>query len=351
MVVASRHRLRITFAVQQRANNFDFLRFVAALAVVGSHSVPLSYGTNDWEPLFWLSRHQTSFGKTAVYVFFAMSGYLITASYQRRPEPGIFVRSRLLRLVPALIPALVGWALIVGPFLTALPPGQYFRDLPAYLPAYLGVFFMSGTSFLPGMFEDNPFRLTVFGSLWTLFYEALMYVVVLVLGIAGILNRTVVTTLWVVSLLLSWRWVGGDAMDFATDFLGGATLWMWRDRVPMDGRLALAALAVCAAGCVSGFRLAFATAGAYAAVYLATSPRVRLPSVERFGDLSYGTYIYAFPVQQAAALALGAAATWYWNLAISLPIVLGLAWLSWHYVEKPALMLKRRRAPVAEGTA
>jgi peptidoglycan/LPS O-acetylase OafA/YrhL len=64
-----------------------------------------------------------------------------------------------------------------------------------------------------------------------------------------------------------------------------------------------------------------------------------LRSVHRIGDLSYGTYLWSYPVQQLVIerfdpLPLGV------NLAVVVAIALLLAVLSWNLIEKPALTLK-----------
>jgi peptidoglycan/LPS O-acetylase OafA/YrhL len=97
-----------------------------------------------------------------------------------------------------------------------------------------------------------------------------------------------------------------------------------------------------------GENIASATVGAYTVLYLSTSPKVRLPNLARWGDLSYGTYIWAFPVQQTIAAILGAAVTWYWMTAAALPIVVLLALASWHFVESPCLMLRVRSSRIRQ---
>jgi peptidoglycan/LPS O-acetylase OafA/YrhL len=62
-------------------------------------------------------------------------------------------------------------------------------------------------------------------------------------------------------------------------------------------------------------------------------------------DLSYGVYIYAWPVQQAAVTIFSIASP-YVLLAVALPATLGVAFVSWHLIEAPALRLKRRIGPI-----
>ena len=339
-------------AARPRRNNFDALRMVAAAAVLVSHAFPLAHGYSTPQPLSGVSRGQTELGSISVLIFFVISGYLITQSFDRVPVASRFLVARALRIFPALFVVLLLSVAVLGPAVTTLPPREYFGH-PAtawYLPNNLSLFRMQYS--LPGVFEQNPYRASVNGSLWTLQYEFAMYLVVLALGVAGLLKRAVVLALWLVALLLDLRWIGGAYVHFAAPFLGGAVLYLWRDRVPLDGRLALLSLlAVAASMQVGGFRIAAATFGAYLTLYVALSPSVRLPDLARRGDLSYGIYIFAWPMQQLATHLLGPSATWYWNIAIALPLTLGLAWISWHLVEKPALALKRAPLPSARRPA
>src|SRR5215213_7952869 len=114
-----------------RDNNFDTLRLVAALCVVISHSFPLSYGEAAAQPIFLLSHGQTTLGTISVYVFFVLSGFLITGSFERQP-PHQFVLARGLRLLPGLAVVLFILTFLVGPILTNIPLGEYFYSHKIY---------------------------------------------------------------------------------------------------------------------------------------------------------------------------------------------------------------------------
>jgi peptidoglycan/LPS O-acetylase OafA/YrhL len=58
------------------------------------------------------------------------------------------------------------------------------------------------------------------------------------------------------------------------------------------------------------------------------------------GDFSYGTYIYAFPIQQLITMFFGGRMNPYLNMIISIPLIILLAFLSWNFVEKPCLIMK-----------
>ncbi len=327
---------------QGRRNNFDALRIIAALAVLVSHAFPLAQGIRWPQPLEVLSRRQTDLGSVAVLVFFVISGYLITQSFDRGPAAKRFLTARCLRIFPALFVAVMLTAVLLGPAVTSLSTQAYFAD-PASLSYVLGNASLLHMRYgLPGVFDKNPTPSVVNGSLWTLQYEFLMYLGVLALGKLKLLRPSVVLILLAAVLVLNWRWVGGYYVSFGAPFVAGAALYLWRDRIPLDGRLAaLSAVALVASLLTGGFRLAFMLFGAYLVIYLAMARSVRLPDLARRGDFSYGVYVFAYPAQQSVSYLLGPSATWYANLLVSLPVVLGLAALSWHCVERPALALKR----------
>ncbi len=319
-------------------NNFDLMRHAAAVAVLASHAVPITTGGNDGELVWRLTHQQATLGHLAVAVFFIISGTLITASFQRSRDPVQFMLARGLRLLPGLAVVLLVLAFIAGPMLTTLPLRDYLAS-PA-VARFVGVN-LSLTGFtegLPGVLAAAPFPGTLDGSLWTLTYEARCYAAVLVLGMAGLLTRWPVTVLFAALLWACRKWWGGVGVEFYLYFAAGAMMRLWTP--PLRAWLAAACIPpLIAAAMVGGLRLACATAGAYLVIYAATALRpVRVPLLGRV-DLSYGLYVWAFPVQQAAVLAFGVGLAWWGNVLIALPVTAGLAWLSWHLVEAPALAL------------
>lgn len=82
------------------------------------------------------------------------------------------------------------------------------------------------------------------------------------------------------------------------------------------------------------------TAGAYCLFWLATSFPNPLRRVGIQGDFSYGTYVYAFPVQQCLVYFAGGSMPPGINIALAIPLSISLGALSWHLVEKRALAFK-----------
>jgi peptidoglycan/LPS O-acetylase OafA/YrhL len=323
-----------------RDNNFDTMRLMAALCVVVSHSFPISYSATAVQPLFLLSHGQTTLGTVSVYVFFVLSGFLITGSFERQ-LPHRFVLARGLRLLPGLAVVLFILTFVVGPILTTIPLGEYFHSGKTYYFFAKNLSLTGYVNELPGVFGTNPVPHVVNGSLWTLNYEAKCYLLVFLVGIAGLLTRYTLGALWAVALFCSWQWENWSTAEFGSCFLGGAVLYACKP--PLRWWIAVLCAVIWTASLWAGFRLASATVGAYIVIYIGLSPVIRLPKVTRWGDLSYGTYIWAWPVQQSVTLALGSAITWYLNLFISTPIILLIAVLSWRFVEGPALNLRKRR--------
>lgn len=308
--------------------SFDALRLIAAAMVVFSHCFPLAgrapvtlWGVED-------------FGALGVSIFFVISGYLVCASYQR--DPRTYLLKRLLRIEPALIVSLLLTVLGLS-FLTTAPPAEYWPAAAGYVVR--NALLYPATYELPGLFEANPLPDAVNGVLWTLrleftFYLALMLIrarLRFVLAAAIVCAALYVT---VGALQPDWAQSRPSRIAFLVGrngflFFAGAALWLLKPKIS----------AWLAAGSWAAFPLAGPLTLPTAVIGLARPGK--LPA-----DLSYGLYIYAFPVQQVLAsqgqLTVLSAFAW----------TLPLAAFSWFVVEKPAQRLKPgRRAPGSPATA
>jgi len=136
---------------------------------------------------------------------------------------------------------------------------------------------------------------------------------------------------------------------FGLMFTAGALLLVLADRVRVRPvLLAVAALGIVPAAFVPDYRLVAAPLVAYVALGLGslmTAPRWRFSQ-----DLSYGTYVYAFPLQQAlVCVGLGSLPVALFA-GLSLVVTLPVAAASWFLVERPALRLKRYGRPAGRQT-
>lgn len=354
----------------ERRNNFDLLRLVAAISVIFSHSFLIAEGTQNNEPLIRLTGNQAILGLTGVFVFFAISGFLVTQSFEHTASPLHYLAKRALRIFPGLFVATLVSAFVLGPLVTDLPLAPYLSRAEPYEYVVGNTLLDQSVHQLPGVwFADNPTGVEINGSLWTLRSEFMMYLMVLALGVCRLLTvRTAAVLLafgmaslhfnmldelekwgWVFQLLSSWGWL-------VAFFAAGMILYKLRHSRIFDGRIALLALAGLALSIpLRQFILLFPIFGCYLALWLALNPYLPVIPAARFGDLSYGLYIYGWPAEQLVMWLSGGRATWWQVFLIALPATAVLAFLSWHLVERPMLRLKpgsRRRperyAPAAQ---
>jgi peptidoglycan/LPS O-acetylase OafA/YrhL len=325
-------------------NNFDSIRVIAAASVLVSHSFPLTYGDSAREPLYLLTGGRATLGPIAVAVFFTISGYLITHSFLRggRSYQNMirFACARALRILPALTVTLILLAAVLGPLLTSESWNEYFHDIRILRFVFVNLSFLTFHDGLPGVFMSNPFPGAVDGSLWTLRHEVRCYVIVMMLGVVGLLQRSVLALATISCLVWAFDTQNEVSLYFSC-FFAGALLYVVKP--PMDGRIAAGCLCILIISFPLGFWwLVWPVFGSYAVLWLALSPSARMPKLAKHGDFSYGIYILAFPVQQIVAQILARRGTWYLNVLFSAPFVVALAAASWFLVERPALALKTR---------
>ena len=341
-----------------RDNHFNLLRFVAASAVLVSHSYALATGDPRTEPL----RHLLgmSLGDIAVGVFFVTSGFLVTGSLLSRRNAAEFFWSRALRIYPGLWVALLLTVAAFGLVYSELSAGTFFTQRGTWRYVITNMAMLGRETYgLPGTFEHLPFAGAVNGSLWSLPVEIRMYIL---LGLAWVAcsAATKSPARWVKAFCiavaavamagdLAFLWVHSATdhayqsplhADLMAAFFAGAALRVLQHRVPVSRAIfgvLIAALAMSAA--TLGFHAIYKLTFAYVVLYLALVPRGWLLRFNRLGDYSYGIYIYAFAVQQAIVYGVPGI-TPLRLIAYSFPPTLALAFASWHLIEKRALRLR-----------
>ena len=335
-----------------RANNFDAVRLLAALSVVFSHSFVIAEGSEANEPFVWLTRNQCVLGLVGVFVFFIISGYLVTASFCQNPMPGRFAQRRFLRIYPGLVVNALVCALLLGPLVSSLPLQAYLAGPELSDFVYKALTLNPGPLQLPGvLFVDNSVGLLINGSLWTLRYEVMMYVFVLILGLAGMLRLStaiVLTGVGIAAVCFEQHLKPfgdfGEAAWFLGFFGSGMAVYFLRERVVLHWWGVLLAFAALALFVLIGrFIMLFPLAGAYLVIGFARRHDPFLGYSKCVGDLSYGLYVYGWPAEELVMWLSGGRAVWWQIFFGALAIALPAAWLSWHGVEKWALRLGRRR--------
>lgn len=344
---------RLSDMAGRRENHFNLMRMGLATGVLVSHAFPLALGPGAAQPLEGLLG--ANLGTLCVYVFFALSGFFIAQSFDRSRCGLHFLAARALRLFPALAVMSCLTVIAAALWVSAADPAAVWREGAAYVLRSMTLVAVDYT--LPGVFQDTPYPGVINGSLWTLFYEVVCYLGVLVLGLLGLFRhpRLCAGVVALAAGLCGAVWLAAAAGlempgrmvrlgQLGLPFAIGVGLYLMRHRVPLSPALALglAGLAALAHGTAlfGPLLVAALSYGAFVLGYARRAPGAL--RYNRLGDYSYGVYIYAFPVQQAVAWAgVDSPAG---NIALALPVTLVLAVLSWHLVEAPALQLKPRGA-------
>ena len=338
-----------------RRNNFDALRVFAAVMVIHGHGWVLSGGPG---PGLW----GVPFARVGLDVFFSISGYLVTGSWERTPQLGAFLAKRALRIFPGLIACVLVTMLVAGPLATHLPLERYFASAGTW--RYLANIALLQELYLPGVFGTLRERGAVNGSLWSLLPEFLCYLTVPLFALLAWRGARRGARPWAlaacaalcgsVGLYLFEGYQGPAFAAYHMDlkyalveapfFLVGGLLRLLDGRVHGLWRADLCLLFFTANyGISSWFDWWNLPLEWFTLPYMVICfGRMSMPVLRhagRFGDLSYGLYLYAFPVQQLVLARMpGDPYPVLTCVAITVPV----AFLSWHLVERPALRWTRR---------
>lgn len=337
-------------------NNLNLLRLAAAFLVLFGHCWPIAGIVGD--PLHKAIGYST--GDVGLAIFFTLSGLLISKSMSSS-SAGSYLAKRALRILPALIVVTLFEVLVVGPLFYAGTPAEYFGKFPWGHLRNAQIFGM--TFYIPGVFEGNALH-GLNGSTWTLAVEAAFYLMLPILGLVGVMRAGP-------SILLAAGFVAGYAacryhgysfanpgpvfvqgvalhpiLKWGSYFFIGAAFWSNRSRLRLDGGIATCCLVLLIA-CrkTAGAEWALVALGGYLTLYVGLGLPKIFEAYEKIGDLSYGVYIYAWPIQQwIVAVTQNSVGPWQLAAATT-PVIVLVSFASWHLVEKPALALRRSPHP------
>lgn len=340
--------------MQRHYNNFTVLRLVAALLVVVSHSYFLT-GNQAHEPMFVLTNKRFLLSDIGLYIFFFTSGYLVTNSLTKSKSILHFLYKRCLRIYPALIIVVLITVFLIAPIVTRLSLYNYFHNKQTW--AYLLT--ISGLKikfFLPSVFDSTQFYdKGVNGSLWSIGLEIKLYLSLCIFEILNtkktkrfysITSATIVIACFI-GIITNMIYLNNSYSDkiirlIAIFFVGSllqttivkttilkmvlgisAILFLLRTIIKLPLDFGIEAIIIVSLG----------------TIFFALQKRFVLPLKT---DISYGIYIYAFIVQQVLFQYSGFTITPLVNIILTLVITIPIAWLSWQFIEKPALDLKTK---------
>jgi peptidoglycan/LPS O-acetylase OafA/YrhL len=333
-----------------RRNSLNAFRLMLASLVVVSHSWLLS-GSGRQPELGGVA-----LGTWAVIGFFGLSGFLITRSRLSSRSATSYYRNRALRIVPGFLACILVIAFVLAPVSLLLDGGGSYSLTSAF--SYV----LTNLPFSPQFAAQKGIETTLLGlpvtgywngPLWTLFWEACCYLLVGVIvsvvsrrwlsWAIGVLfaSATIFVVLTTADVLTLNAWLTPTGPLFAA-FFAGSLAYLLRGKIDVSWPFILACVLAIGAAVLVGY------AGAFVALPLVIL-MIRLGDViplQRAGsryDISYGIYIYGWPVQQLiAVVAFGTGLSVGLFVALSLLLTLPLAVLSSALVERPALRLKSR---------
>jgi len=353
---------------QTRANNFSILRILFATLVILSHSTELIDGDRSRE-ILTRAFGTISFGVFAVDGFFIVSGYLITKSYLSSKPTGYLLK-RILRIYPGFIVA----------FFVSFALCNYFSGHSFVMPKMEILDNILNLAFLisPGIKNAYPgsHYPIANASMWTISYEFHCYLMIMLLGSLGLFRKTnilfaLTAFAILVYLLHPENYVLGDPtssigvsaglsaqlvhkikaitfelpiedLRFFAIFLVGSCFYIFRDAIPYRSGFAAVA-AILLSGCLFSNHLAepgLAVFGGYLIFWFAF--HVKALSISKFlnkTDLSYGIYLYAWPIQKVLISQFARISPTELFCA-TLLLCLIAAYFSWILIERPFLNLK-----------
>lgn len=359
------------FTVRQYASShvgFAWLRLIGSVIVVTEHSWLLS---GNSRPAFFPDDWGVTPGYVALMAFFAMSGYQISGSWERDPSWWRYTIRRVLRIWPPLLVVVMISAFVIGPLVTILPSSDYWQSAGTWSYVVHNAELYPIQHLLPGVFLDNPYPWSVNGSIWTLPMEATGYLLLLIMGVAGVLRgRAAVMLLPVLGVMMFLDILFGAHVDYGgrigaflgmplgpcvaylVAFVVGMILFSYRDRIPLKGSIAAILVAIyVASNWTPVAQLVLPIMAGYGAIVLAYHWPTRLSRGAEWIYGSYGMYVWGCPVQQL--LAYGGVRTSWMMIAMAVPLAYLCGLASWHLVEVPTQSLRvylrpiRRRGAVA----
>ncbi|MBD2176624.1 acyltransferase [Pseudanabaena sp. FACHB-1998] len=345
-----------TETVKYNENAFDLLRLILAIFVVITHGYLIGgYGVND--PIEKIMNFKSSFslGTVGVMGFFSLSGYLITASFERSQSPLIFIYHRLFRIIPGFWACLVVTAFIISPTIYLINnqtlSGFYWQQSLSYIWNNILVNIRQWN--IGNTLEISAYKESINGSLWSLFPEIVCYTFTLLGGILGIFKNNKVLLLLFFLYFFALFVVKTSGLNEGptiimlndigrlqayTSYICGSILYVFRKNIKIDikGVLFVLILAI--------LSLRF---GGYERISPILISLIIIYGFQAFTfkiryDLSYGIYIYSFPLQQLLYVIFGNSLPVLVYLFLSILVSCILAFFSFKFIEMPFMKLRKQ---------
>lgn len=337
--ISRRHKrsiiLKLNSFTYKKSNNLQFIRFVAAIAVILSHSFSIS-GTGR-EFFDSVTDGTLSLGGISVSVFFVCGGYLIMKSARRNSTFSGYFSARAKRIFPPLWLTVIV-SIVWGGAISLIPLKEYFMSAQTYKYLLNGV--LIPVHGLPGVFESNPYGSTVNGALWTLSVEFVCYIMCFAVAKMHLdsKKRYLLLSPLAVAAIVAERFLPpiiASAVRPSALFFIGMGYCIFEDKIELN---VFAAAASAVAFAVTVY-LEVPDVGVYIFLpYILFTLSFGIPQLPgifgKLGDISYGIYLWGFPVQQSVVSFVGQMNP-YVNFAVSALIAILLGTITYYLTEKP----------------
>ena len=338
--------MKLSYILEKKNNNLDIFRVIAAFMVIYGHAYAIlpTQGKSDF--LRQLLGFDYS-GSLAVKVFFFISGLLVTNSLLENRNVFQFIINRVFRIWPAFLLVLAISAFFLGPLLTQNSFQDYFSS-PVVYDYFVRGSIMDVRFYLPGVFQNNSFK-AVNGSIWTIPWEVKAYLFILATFILKILNFRIVALIF--CLLIMFSPFLSESLNLTAISKNPAVYLLWpcfaigsifsvykkEISVNLTGVCLLWIVYYLFQSNTYNF-YSFYLALFYSIVYI-SSLSWFLKLKPRF-DISYGVYLWGFPVQQILAQYFSDFGIFFNQIgSILVTSVIGL--ISWKFFENPAIKIGR----------
>ncbi|TSJ35970.1 acyltransferase [Mucilaginibacter corticis] len=337
-------------------NGFDLLRILLAVMVLSVHCLLIG-GYNLSDPLAVFSKNQINLADLGVMGFFALSGYLITASFLRSGNVGVFATHRLLRIFPGFWACLVITAFVLAPliFLSGEQPLSRFNFTgPAGALSFIGhnLFLKINQWSIKGLLDRAAYQGSLNGSLWSLFPEIQCYCLTLVAGLFGLFEKNKFLYLLITVIVFFYYAINvnfsknfgptvlilSPAFKLYAAYLAGSVVFLFRDFVTLDMKgTALLFLFILMLLKFGGFNLVSPFLIALLLINLFQSFKFSIKY-----DVSYGIYIYSFSIQQVLFHFFGKGLDVWVFILMSVCFSTFAGFLSYVGVERPFMNLRKK---------
>lgn len=340
-----------------RNNNFDFLRLLFALLIVISHCYPLSGIDYSRQWIYQITNGQLSYSSIGLNGFFVISGFFIFRSMENSASIPKYLKKRFLRIFPGLFFMLCFTLFSIQFVYQSQIPYFTNKEVLSYLPRNISLYYLQPV--IQGVFSENPYK-SINGSLWTLSYEFSFYLLLIPCYVFMKNKRhlpklffVVFSLLILVNFLFPYRFdeltllgmKGNHIVNFSSFFISGCLLASINfDRIIIIRKevvyllLTLTCLLCVLSILWDCYQYVKHIVFPIIVVIIGFMPIKILADIRKIGDLSYGVYIYSFPITQFLVYFYD---LYIYDLMIVSSIIsILVGYVSWHLIEKRVLRLK-----------